>query len=409
MTDHELVGCRSEPLAGYLKALGVFRIVADQADADARASWRGDAFVLRTRLGVEALRAFFLQGYSPAPVITPWNGGGGFFFREEKGSGKRTKETEATRALAAVANSACSRLAPLRAAIGIARIELAVAGLDSAPKEDAKAVLVRRLRDELPDGALQWLDASVLLVGNEPRYPPLLGTGGTDGNLDFATNFHQRLGDLICFETGAPSSASASWLDGALFGRAVPRLLDAAVGQFDPGAAGGTNQGPGFDRKSIVNPWDYVLMVEGALLLAASVTRRLAATGAGQLAFPFSVRSSGIGYPSAARSDEPSSRHEIWLPLWSGLARVSEVAALFREGRARIGRRAAVRGTDFARAIATIGTDRGIRQFVRFGFHARNGLSYFATPLGRMTCRRHRSSRLSESPTTRISTSGWTI
>ena len=36
----ELRGCTPEPLMAYLKALGVFRLVAEQADPDARAFWR---------------------------------------------------------------------------------------------------------------------------------------------------------------------------------------------------------------------------------------------------------------------------------------------------------------------------------------------------------------------------------
>ncbi|MBZ4686064.1 MAG: transcriptional regulator-like protein [Desulfomicrobiaceae bacterium] len=56
-----LPGCRPEPLMSYLKALGVFRLVAEQADPAARAAWEGDTFVLHTSLGEAELLAFFLS------------------------------------------------------------------------------------------------------------------------------------------------------------------------------------------------------------------------------------------------------------------------------------------------------------------------------------------------------------
>jgi CRISPR-associated protein Csx17 len=44
---------------------------------------------------------------------------------------------------------------------------------------------------------------------------------------------------------------------------------------------------------------------------------------------------------------------------------------------------------DFARAVVSLGVDRGLDEFQRFGFQVRNGLSYFATPLTRIVARRN--------------------
>jgi CRISPR-associated protein Csx17 len=44
---------------------------------------------------------------------------------------------------------------------------------------------------------------------------------------------------------------------------------------------------------------------------------------------------------------------------------------------------------DFARAAVTLGVDRGIGAFQRYGFQVRNGLAYFATPLTRVVVRRN--------------------
>src|SRR5207244_2130148 len=51
--------------------------------------------------------------------------------------------------------------------------------------------------------------------------------------------------------------------------------------------------------------------------------------------------------------------------------------------------RPARHGVDFARAVASLGVDRGISAFQRYGFQVRNGLSYFATPLERVPVRRN--------------------
>ena len=47
---HQLDGCAPTPLAHYLKALGILRLVAEQADLDARGWWDGDRFRLATKL-----------------------------------------------------------------------------------------------------------------------------------------------------------------------------------------------------------------------------------------------------------------------------------------------------------------------------------------------------------------------
>ena len=60
-----LPGCTPTPLAAYLKALAVLRLVAEAGtegggDPDATGFWRNDVFVLRTRLTDDELRNFFL-------------------------------------------------------------------------------------------------------------------------------------------------------------------------------------------------------------------------------------------------------------------------------------------------------------------------------------------------------------
>ncbi|KYC38581.1 hypothetical protein WA1_35950 [Scytonema hofmannii PCC 7110] len=93
------------------------------------------------------------------------------------------------------------------------------------------------------------------------------------------------------------------------------------------------------------------------------------------------MRPSFVGYGSAADGDE--ARAELWIPLWSAPTGLRELQLLFNEGRAKVGRKTARDAIDFARAISSRGVVRGIDEFIRYGFQVRNGLSYFAIPLGR--------------------------
>jgi CRISPR-associated protein Csx17 len=62
---------------------------------------------------------------------------------------------------------------------------------------------------------------------------------------------------------------------------------------------------------------------------------------------------------------------------------LAELRRLLAEGRAQIGARFAREPLDLARAVARLGTVRGIVAFQRYGYFQRNGDSTFAVPLGR--------------------------
>ena len=49
MPEIALKGCTPEPLMSYLKTLGVFRLVAEQADPDARLYWSDGVAHLTSR------------------------------------------------------------------------------------------------------------------------------------------------------------------------------------------------------------------------------------------------------------------------------------------------------------------------------------------------------------------------
>jgi CRISPR-associated protein Csx17 len=69
---HRLDGCRPTPLAHYLKALGILRLVAQQKDTAARGWWRDNVFHLATTLDRDQLEKFFLNQYSPTPMTASW-------------------------------------------------------------------------------------------------------------------------------------------------------------------------------------------------------------------------------------------------------------------------------------------------------------------------------------------------
>ena len=397
MAEIVLAGCAPTPLASYLKALGIFRLVAEQKDKGVKACWRDEAFVLDTHLTNEELVRFFLDEYRPSPIISPWNAGSGFYFQEGKTdkrnpetnkkikTGVRDQSTTATKILARFAETqSTDRLADYKRVIRQTQQALCGAHFVAAPTDDKKRALVMHLRARLPDDCLAWLDAAVALEGETLGFPPLLGSGGNDGNLDFSSNFMQRLADVIGPATGNPRQGAEPPLQSALFGSVTTTTGDGAIGQFAPGAAGGPNATTGFERKSLINAWDYILMVEGALLFAASATRRLGATDAGAVSYPFTVRTTGTAGAGAMVSDEGKARGEIWLPLWPRSAAMPEILALFSEGRATLGRGPAQDGLDFARATATLGVNRGIAAFQRFGFLQRLGKNYVAAPMSRV-------------------------
>ena len=370
-----LAGCRSRPLLSYLKALGVLRTVARQADPQARGRWAEGTFELRSTLHAAALESFYRTTYRPTPVVSPWNGGSGFFPKDNK------------EGFAAIEGTDDKRLTPFREAIDAARSALALLGIANKPADErTKTALLQELRATLPDDALEWLDAAVVVVGMTPAYPPLLGSGGNDGRYDFANNYARAVAHALVLgpQSGAGEQA-AGWLRAALWDRPARLEKNLSLGHFFRDAS--PSMSPLGEADSLGNPWDLVLGVEGTLLLTAGVARRHGAAIDPRLIAPFTVRASGAGYGSAVSGE--SGRAELWLPLWSGFAALPELEVVVREARAQVGRRTARTGLDFARAAGELGVARGIDAFERYAVLERAGQSSLAVPAGRVEVRSH--------------------
>lgn len=368
--DVQLRGCAPEPLMSYLKSLGILRLVTEQKDPSARGWWRNEEFWLRSTLDQAELVRFFLEEYAPTPIVAPWAGGSGFFEGDNK------------IAVDALNGSSGSRLEPYRRVIAKVRQIIQSCGLSTKPTAEDKVRLIRQFRCELPEEALAWMDAAAVLLKDDQKFAPLLGTGANDGRLNFAQNFVQRLVALQIHVQSRAGDESRDWLRNSLLGERA-KLGDSKVGQFCPGRAGGPNATHGMEGDSSDNPWDFILMLEGAVMIGGASSRRFSASGSGRATFPFTVASAAAGLTTPATKDLGDSRGEIWLPLWNRPLMQSELGYLFGEGRSQLSDRAARDGIDFARAVADLGVDRGIDSFTRVGFLKRSGLAYLAAPLGR--------------------------
>lgn len=432
--DVAVKGCSPSPLAHYLKALGVLRIIAEDrydGDTDARGYWKDEVFHIVSRFDTESLKIYFLNFYKPTPILSPWNGRGGFLEGEDDEESSRA----GAKMIRAIKSNESPRFFKYKDAINIISNNKIVGKLNSvrtsrknleSKKKDLekkmkkkhglnekasqdletievelgikikeekilKSSLLQSLRSTVPEYTLSWMDACLVLAGSlDDNVPmsPLLGTGGVDGSQDFSVNFMQNL-SLVLSDEGNPREHSETWLTSALFSVPTNSLKKETVGQFFPSAVGGPNATSGFEASSLMNPWDYILMIEGTLLFATASVKRLANNGDIKGSFSFTVDATSIGYSSASKADETSRRSaEIWVPLWDKPTKLIEIKSVMSEGRAQIGVRAVQNGLDFVRAVASLGVDRGINSFQRYGFLERNGRAYFAVSLDRIAVHR---------------------
>jgi CRISPR-associated protein Csx17 len=372
MNELTLDGCTPEPLMGYLKALGVLRLVSEQADPDARGCWRDGTFVLETRLDRIGLVEFFRDKYKPTPIVVPWSGGDFFGVRVEPHVDQVSKAPTASEIIEAFLATDSPRLAGYRCVIQEALATMKAIGItqksdiEGASKKKAKARFLACLRSALPDDFLGWLDAAAQLADDSFSFNALLGSGGgSDGNTHFSDNFMQNLWDCLPdFDGQRVRLAALPDLDSVLFGTASRSLRQKRTASlFDSGAVGGPNASIGFERDSLLNPWSFVFALEGCICLAGAVVKRQQATRRSS-AFPFAVRMTATGFGSGV--DKEQGQNEIWMPLWHRALSFPELEYLFETGRSEVGRRPARTGLDFARAVAGVGVDAGIDAFARY-------------------------------------------
>ena len=317
-------------------------------------------FCLRTQITEDQIIEFFATRYQPSPILSPWNGAGGF----EKARGSDVA------AIAHLRSSNDPRLA---------NFQKTIRDVDAMKRTNPnmeKDVLLLSARNRMPDEFLQWFDSCAVYMSSKFSYSPYLGTGGNIGKLELSINFIKNV--LLVFK----DPKSIKWLHASLFDATNVNLVQSSVGQFAPGRNGGANATQGTEGTSMINPWDFVLLLEGCLLLSGTSNKKMDATGNSKAVFPFTTSPSAVGNSMLQDSQTEKGKGELWLPLWGRASSLGEIQLLFGEGRAELRGKQARNGVDFSRAIAGLGVDRGIKSFVRFSFdeHIRAGV--MATPLG---------------------------
>ena len=377
-----LTGCRPTPLLSYSKGLGILSILQKQRSPGLTSFWEGSTLHIKSDLTRDAINSFFLESYEPSPMLSPWNGRGGF---------RTLKYEKGEKAVASIVTNNSLRFAPFRLAIqearrawarGIAsgwieeRWERQIGKKDKYILKIDKNIFLAHCRSVFPDEALDWLDAAVVLADEKkPQYPLLLGTGGNLGSLDLATNYMEALSILL---DPRNIKRSSELLAHSLFGKGHPKLDKKPVGQFAPGSAGTINSSAFGSADSVENLWSFVLGLEGALLFTSGIARRFGGSR-GIATTPFTVPTNPAGYAGA---EGEKVKGEIWVPLWKRHLTVPELRRVIAEGRISWNGRQATHGLDAAKALTTLGVDRGLDRFERYVIAERFGQSPLAVPVG---------------------------
>ena len=356
------------PLARYLAALGLLRILGNQLDPEARGFWKDGRFELLTTVTLDEIAAFLAERYAPTPCLTPWNKDSGFLTGEAPAEfpqlqGERFQELQRVAAMAAPIVT--------RYAKG-GRID----------KDDKAALFDELSRSIGHDGWSSWLRICAVTFQDakgtlDLRLPALLGgTAGAFGRSDFGAKFVKALLD-----------ARAEHFAAAIVGASAPGLLiqtsDCMI--YAPASRGDGQQGYGVATQDTqtsastkANPADLILLAEGMGLFEGYATTAQpegAHQGSHQQAsFSLAVVHNTSGHPSSSWLENKGQQsEELWCPLWDEPASFDDV----REALQRVALlplpRQLQSGTDFALYASQLGRRHGLSGFARYYFPARIG------------------------------------
>lgn len=370
MTGVLLAGLGTRPLSRYLATVGLHRIIAEQLAPQARMTWVSDGPVLSDGPDRAELGEFLLDHYAPTPLVAPWND-------KDQGGFQPGADGRSAKLLSAITAATSDRLRTYQETVRTVRNLVASSTWQQlAASSDGKHRLVTLLRNRVPESVVRFIDASVALTSDGPAYPPLLGTGANIGRLNLVTNYLEHLIRLMG-ENAAPEARRATWLAELLDGHPTDGVKG-SPGQYDGHGVAAMNMvrvGKALER---INPWTFVLSMEGAISFSASATVRLG-TAQRAVAAPYMVRATAAGYGSAVAGE--TGKGEFWAPIWAGSVVWPELDTLIAEGRCLWRGKQAVSGLDLIRAAKTRGIDRGIGSFERYAIVERNGQSPIAVHL----------------------------
>ena len=247
MNRHILKECAPTLFSNYLKAMGLFKIIAEQKDSKITACWGNDRLILNTELSKGEIIEFVLKQYRPSPIVAPWN------CNKYQKAITQCKDVIASERFKSYKETVDRIEDVILEFCKITKIEKFE---KSSMDEKTKPLSLRLCRNTLPDDAIPWLDAVFVLTGQDVKYAPMLGSGANDGNFDMAANFLTKLKMLLDDKN---TDQSKTWLESALFGKTV-KLDGANMVGHNPDGAGGPNSGAGFEGKPLSNPWEYVIL-----------------------------------------------------------------------------------------------------------------------------------------------------
>lgn len=389
----ELRGCTPEPLGNYLKGLGVFRLIAEQADPLARAWWKdGILHILQTKweasesAGPESgLSDWLLAECQFTPLIAPWQTGTGYLpIGSRKAGGDALTELLKTKSPGTQGFRAV--FGDFAATLGVTLGDDPSKWLEAIKQSNADvtdAHLLRELRNWVHSSSvLKWLDAVGMSVSRSgdsdiPSWFPILASGGGEASGQYVVNHQLRLKTALLDD----QSESRFRLQASLFAQNQPGSLEAnAMGaMYYPSLMKAPNAGQNFlpDPQRRVNPWDFILLLEGTLVWSMAATRRKGVTSE-RGSFPFYCRSSfggsmTIGPKEVEGAEQSIANGELWCPIWSSPSTLTEIQRIFGEGRLQIGEKVCSRSLNFALAMKGLGLDRGIQALHRYSLLERSG------------------------------------
>lgn len=397
MADVRLGGCATNVALLYLKSLGIFRAITRPrgGDPDARARWDGDTFVLDTRLDGDGLVDFFTSEYRPLPLVSPWNVLSGFHSSDTVVGQMRQSKSERLEEYRRVIDETFCMLNdvfgdgsyPCGAPSTDADAAVATAEYKTPDKptlRKRKDEILETARNTLPDDVVEWIDAAfVMAASGKWTAGPILGSGGVDGKTEMSTTYMKYV--LRCFpDAGRDKSDAEKLVRNTLFGsKAALQSKGAVVGHLFPGAFATFAAGPpSDDQYTLLNPWDYILAMEGMTFFGGGVSRR---GERGYAAFPFSVKLSNAGFGTASGRENGGGKDsaEVWFPLWDMPATYSELRHVFYEGLVQSSKMPTT-GVGMAVALANYGAMRGINAFERYGMFKRKGRDHHLVGVGRI-------------------------
>lgn len=395
----DISGCDIEYLSGYLKGLGVFRLISEQLDPDLEAGWNNDILQIRTKFSKDEIIDFFCDTYNPTGLIAPWSINKYYSTKKHGNELPYIDRFSKIREVFKICDDVIeSVIDPIdrnekRRLENILKIECCdvntehkIDAIDKKIKETLSdknkiRLLQQRLRNHLPDHALQWLDSVYILNGEYITKNHICGTGGNDGNGNFSENFIKNLCKIF---TSCDRDQCRKLLLNSLFGEKVELLSDCYMSGHFPQFSSNKNSDDGDNKKRLGNPWDYILNMEGGLVYEGTSTRKLSFGAIKKASFPYVTSNDPSGTHDAVMSDRDNQNWsgEIWSPIWNNHILYSELRGLFATARIQVSGRKDDTAVSFAIGAMSASNMLDVSSFKRYVITKRNGKNHLIVPSG---------------------------